>query len=716
SGVGVDTAYPMCCLRRIGVSWSVKLNEPSSAPAKGKKSSSASKVNSALAGKLKSVKIKDYPPLATVMKELNDLKLQISKNQSSYSRSNKPQQCDIRKPIWYLGSRCSRHMTGVKSYLHKYVEQPGPKVVFRDDSTCVTEGYSSIKCNGIVFTKVAFVNGLKYNLISISQLCDAKYIVQFDEKRGTIFNSNKEIVMIAPRVRDVYVLDMTSSEQESCNLGILSKEEKNSILVSFCDEKGISQNFSSPYTPGQNWAAERKNRTLIESARTMLSGSVFSKQYWNEVIATACYTQNRYTIVKRHLKTPYEIFRGKIPNINFLHVFGCPIYIHKHKYYLGRFDKKADNGYFLGYSLVSKAFRVFNTRKQQTKETYHITFDESTNAIKFSIPSIDNINIAESERYPPDEYIHHYEPYQKYQVNINEVSFIDPYERSDPIENDIPNDNPPEHSNHNNDSLIIENIINAEAVQDSKLTSSSVEDASAQNTILIPNSPSSSIPSTISPVAQDRWSQDKHIKLIKQAKRGISINQEKYVKDLLKKYDINGSSVKTPIVPPNNLGPDLNGKSVNKTQFKGMIGSLMYLTASRPDIQFSTCLCAIYQANPKESHLIDVKRIFTYLKGTLCLGLWKTTSGACQLLGGKLVFWSAKKQQYVTMSSSEAEYAASAGCCANILWMKSHSLTMTSYMKRDHILKGDIELHFIPTQYQLADIFTKPQDDQLSKD
>ncbi|GKC27688.1 retrovirus-related pol polyprotein from transposon TNT 1-94, partial [Tanacetum coccineum] len=157
--------------------------------AKGNKSASASKVNSAHAGKSRNVKIKNDPPLAI---------------------------CDIRKPIWYLDSGCSRHMTGVKSYLHKYVEQPGPKVVFRDDSTCTTEVYDSIKCNGILFIKVAFVNGLKYNLISISQLCDAKYIVQFDEKRGTIFNSNNEFVMIAPRVRDVYVLDMTSSAQESC--------------------------------------------------------------------------------------------------------------------------------------------------------------------------------------------------------------------------------------------------------------------------------------------------------------------------------------------------------------------------------------------------------------------------------------------------------------------------------------------------------------------
>ncbi|GJR49880.1 hypothetical protein Tco_1400401 [Tanacetum coccineum] len=82
------------------------------------------------------------------------------------------------------------------------------------------------------------------------------------------------------------------------------------------------------------------------------------------------------------------------------------------------------------------------------------------------------------------------------------------------------------------------------------------------------------------------------------------------------------SSVKTLMVPPKNLGPDLFRKPVNETLYRGMIGSLMYLTLSRPDIQFLTCLCARYQANPKESHLIVVKRIFRYLKGTPSLGLW----------------------------------------------------------------------------------------------
>ncbi|GJS24995.1 hypothetical protein Tco_0453627 [Tanacetum coccineum] len=260
---------------------------------------------------------------------------------------------------------------------------------------------------------------------------------------------------------------------------------------------------------------------------------------------------------------------------------------------------------------------------------------------------------------------------------------------------------------------------------------------------------------------------------IKQSERGISINQEKYVKALLKKYDINGSSVKTPMVPPNKLGSDFNGKAVNEIQYRGMIGSLMYLTASRPDIQFSTCLCARYHANLKESHLITIKRIFRYLKGTPSLGLWypkcpgfdlkgysnsdyvgcnmdrKSTSCACQLLRGKLVCWSAKKHQSVAMSSIEAEYVVVARCCANILWMKSqltdydiiykkvpifcdntsaiaisNNLVLHSRTKhidiryhfiRHHILKGDIELHFIPTQYQLADSFIKPLDDPTFK-
>ncbi|GJX08270.1 hypothetical protein Tco_0196202 [Tanacetum coccineum] len=128
------------------------------------------------------------------------------------------------------------------------------------------------------------------------------------------------------------------------------------------------------------------------------------------------------------------------------------------------------------------------------------------------------------------------------------------------------------------------------------------------------------------------------------------------------------------MVPPNNLGPDLSGKAVNETQYRGMIGSLMYLTSSRPDIQFLTCLCARYQANPKESHLIVVKRIFRYLKGTPSLGLWYPKYLGFDLKGyseSDYIGCNMDKKSTSAMSSAEAEYVAVVGCCVNILWMKS---------------------------------------------
>ncbi|GJS38170.1 retrovirus-related pol polyprotein from transposon TNT 1-94 [Tanacetum coccineum] len=349
--------------------------------------------------------------------------------------------------------------------------------------------------------------------------------VMFDEKRRTIFNSNKEVVMIAPRdkpcsscenrnhYRASFTTKQTSSIKKCLHLFHMDlfgpvtprsiNHEKYTLVI--VDE--YSRDFSkcsSPYTPEQNGVAERKNRTLIEAARTMLSGSAFSKQYWTKAVATACYTQNRSTIVKRHLKTPYEIFRKKILNINFLHVFGCLVYIYNHKDHLGKFDEKADDGYLLGYSLVSKAFGVFNTRRQQIEETYHITFDESPNAIKFSKPSVDDINIAKTKRYPPDEYLHPYEPSQMYQANSNDVTFIEPYKCPEPVvlETEVLSDENGQ-TNQNDQSAQTDEILNDDHI----------EDTSLHNTIPIPNS-SLSIPSMVTLAPQDRWSQDKHIKLV----------------------------------------------------------------------------------------------------------------------------------------------------------------------------------------------------------
>jgi len=142
------------------------------------------------------------------------------------------------------------------------------------------------------------------------------------------------------------------------------------------------------------------------------------------------------------------------------------------------------------------------------------------------------------------------------------------------------------------------------------------------------------------------------------------------------------------------MDADAARKGVDKTKYRGLIGSLLYLTTSRPDIMFAVCICARYQANPKESHFKVAKRILKYVKETSTVGLWylshspihligysdsdfvgckldrKSTSDTCHLLGSSLISWHNKKQACVALSIVGAKYTAAGSCCAQILWLK----------------------------------------------
>nr|GFB02707.1 ribonuclease H-like domain-containing protein [Tanacetum cinerariifolium] len=126
----------------------------------------------------------------------------------------------------------------------------------------------------------------------------------------------------------------------------------------FCSQKGIKKAFSNARTPQQNGVAERRNRTLIEAARTMLADAKLPVTFWAEAVNTACYVQNRVLVNKSHNKTPYELFNGRSPTIGFLKPFGCHVMIFNTLDHLGKFEAKGDEGYFIGYSMSSKAFRV----------------------------------------------------------------------------------------------------------------------------------------------------------------------------------------------------------------------------------------------------------------------------------------------------------------------------------------------------------------------
>ncbi|GJW84025.1 hypothetical protein Tco_0157170, partial [Tanacetum coccineum] len=258
--------------------------------------------------------------LITLMKEVKGLKEQIkspSENSSSVSKIGSSTSGKGKKmkfgpcsmTIALMSVSTTLDVTSVEVLLMNPLNVIRESFLITGDQILLdsnTEGYGSVNCNGITFTRVTYVNGLKHNLISISQLCDVNFKVLFTKTQRTIFNQNNEVVLIAPGRRDVYISDMSSYNEES----------------------------------------------------------------------NTCFFAKVSIIVERHGKTTYDVFRGRSPDISYFHVFGCLVFIHKQIDHLGKFDEKADDAFFLGYSLVAKAFRVFNIIRQEMEETYHVTFNE----------------------------------------------------------------------------------------------------------------------------------------------------------------------------------------------------------------------------------------------------------------------------------------------------------------------------------------------------
>jgi hypothetical protein len=256
---------------------------------------------------------------------------------------------------------------------------------------------------------------------------------------------------------------------------------------------------------------------------------------------------------------------------------------------------------------------------------------------------------------------------------------------------------------------------------------------------------------------------------IKQSKEGTFVQQAKYTKDIVRKFKMEDSkAMMTPMSTTTALDANEEGEHMDQKEYRSRIDSLLYLTATRPDIQFSVCLCARFQASPSTSHRQAVKQIFRYLRHTPDFDLWysassslalhgfsdadfagcqldrKSTSGTCQFSGSSLVSWSSRKQSSFARSTTEAEYVAAASCCSQLLWIsyamsdfgeeythvplqcdstsaisvaknpllhsKTKHIEVRYHFLRDNVGKGKIALIHVPTHDQLTDIFTKPLD------
>ncbi|XP_050280392.1 uncharacterized protein LOC126721396 [Quercus robur] len=297
---------------------------------------------------------------------------------------------------------CSRHMTGDKSLFKSLKENVGNYVTFGDGSYAQVLSKWTVEILGLPLLKdVLYIKGLKANLLSITQICDEDFLVQFSKKGCIIIDEEGIQVLEGNRTTDnCYGVVPTTpiscrsarvdiEKSKACEkLEILckrlqnekgvsivkirsdhGKEFENSRFDSFCEKNGIKKEFSAPKTPQQNGVVERKNRVIQEMARVMLLKN------WGEAVNTSCHIGNRIFFRVGIKKTAYEIWNGKKPKVKYLRVFGSRRYILNDRENLGKFDAKSDKGIFLKYSTTSRANRVFNKRTKTVMESINVEID-----------------------------------------------------------------------------------------------------------------------------------------------------------------------------------------------------------------------------------------------------------------------------------------------------------------------------------------------------
>ncbi|GJU78965.1 putative ribonuclease H-like domain-containing protein [Tanacetum coccineum] len=811
-----------------------------------------------------------------------------------------------------VDSGCSRHMTGNKAYLAEFQDFNGGPVAFGGSKGYIT-GKGKIKTGKLDFEDVCFVKELQhFNLFSVSQMCDKKNKVLFTDSECLVLSpefklpDENQVLLKIPRQNNMYSFNLENivpSGGLACliakatidesnkwhrrlghvnfkNLNKLVKENcefKNRDFIEFCGSKGIQKGIRMPETPQQNGVAERKNRTLIEAARTMLADSFLPNTFWAEAVSTACYVLNRVLVTKPHNKTPYELVTGKIPIISYIRPFGCHVTILNTIDHLGKFDGKSDEGFLVGYSLQSKAFRVYNLETKRVEENLHITFLENKPNVAGKGPTwlFDLDYLTDSMNYQPvrsenrvnkhagppeanqnagtediidagdsekeDESAQDYfvlpiwssysstikrsraedagvAPHKHPDLKTDEKPvdkedqvFLDELERLKRQEKDAndaaealrkefaqetenlliqvgaakasstnintmhfediyqnPTDRIFTNSSYDDEGAVadftnLEYVVNVDAMQEELMqfkiqkvwilvdlpygkkaigTKCVYRNKKDERGVVVRNKASTFLygkidrevyvsqpPGFIDPKypqkvykvvkalyglhqAPRAWYATLSTFLLQHGYRRGTIDKtlfikkdkhdiilDKYVAEIRKKFDfVNVKTASTPIETQKPLVKDEEASDVDVYLYRSMIGSLMYLTASRPDIMFAVCACSRFQVTPKTSHLSAVKRIFRYLKGKPKLGLWyprvssfdleaysdsdyaganldrKSTTGGCQFLGRRLISWQCKKQTIVATSTTEAEYVAAANCCGQVLWIQNQML------------------------------------------
>ncbi|GKU96244.1 hypothetical protein SLEP1_g9499 [Rubroshorea leprosula] len=487
--------------------------------------------------------------------------------------------------------------------------------------------------------------------------------------------------------------------------------------VDFCESNGIKRQLTTAYTPQQNGVCERRNRTIMSMVQSLMSKNSLPKEFWPKAVNWSVDILNRSPTSPLPDLMPEEAWSGRRPAIDYFRIFGCREYAHVPDQKMSKLDDKGEKCIFLGVSDQSKAYRLYSPLTKKVIITRDVVFDE-----------VSTWSWTEKSRQqiPTD-----FENGEYLTVQNSEVA------RMDTIR-----------------------LMIALAAQNSwPIYQLDVKSAflhgNPQEQVFIDQ-----------PLGYVKFG-SKH-KVFKSALMSRHFTSNLEMKKVLDRFQMkNCNSVTTPIHKGVKLMKDPGGRSVDNKLYKQIVGSLMYLIATRLDVMHGVSLISRYMEHPKELHLQTAKRILRYLCGTIDFGLFykkgdqidlaglidndysgdlddkKSTSWFVFMLGSGAISWSSKKQPIVTLSTTEAEYVATTSCSCQVIWLRrimeelelnQHEATsiycdnslaiklsrnpiLHGRSKRIHVRytflhnlveDGTIELIYRRIEDQVVDIFTKP--------
>ncbi|GKC33977.1 retrovirus-related pol polyprotein from transposon TNT 1-94 [Tanacetum coccineum] len=551
-----------------------------------------------------------------------------------------------------------------------------------------------------------------------------------------------------------------------------SKDETPEVLIDFLGlvQRGLHAQVRTVRTDkGTEFLTKLFMRILQKkAARTMLSAAKAPLYFWAEAIATACFPQYRSLVIPRHEKTPYHIINGRKPSVKFFHIFDAFCYIVRDGDNIDKMKEKGDACIFVGYSTQSRAYRVYNKRTRVIVETIHVNFDElphmaldhvSSDLVPQSetVTTSNKLDLLFSPMY--DELLNGTTPVVSKSSAIH-VADAPNQQQGETSSRYVDSSNmhtfyqrhPSEHrwtKYHlleqviGNPSQSIRTRRQLEIDGEMCMFALTKNKRDEENTVirikarLIAKGYSQQegidFEESFAPVALleavqlfDAYTSHKSFPVYQMDVKTTFLNgplkEEVYVNQpdgfvgphhpdkvyRLKKalYGLKQAprawhgmtscdSIGTPIATKH-LDADLSGTLVDQMKYRSMVGALMYLTASRPDIIHTTCYCARYQARPIEKHLIAVKRIFQYLKNTINMGL------CLQIMAFTLI-------KIPMDCDSKATIAIS---CNPVQHSRTKHIDVRYHFIKEQVEKAIVELFFVGTEYQLADLFTKalPED------